>query len=171
MELYFLTSNQNKLREAQEILGSNIEIINKSVELDEIQSIKVDEVIKHKIEQAKLKLQNEKFFVEDTAVYLGEQEEVGVLIKYLNNDRVVKAYKDESAKAVCAIGLSNGQIFKGTINGTIVKPRGENGFGWDAIFQPEGFDKTFGEMTAEEKNKLSMRKFALEELKKYLSLR
>ena len=171
MKLYFLTSNQNKLQEAQEILGNNIEIINKSVELDEIQSIKVDEVIKHKIEQAKLKLQDEEFFVEDTAVYLGEQEEVGALIKYLNNDRVVKAYKNESAKAVCAIGLSNGQIFKGIINGTIVEPRGKNGFGWDTIFQPERLDKTFGEMTAKEKNKLSMRKLALEELKKYLSLR
>jgi len=50
----------------------------------------------------------------------------------------------------------------------IVEPKGENGFGWDKIFQPEGFEKTFAEMSMEEKNEISMRKKAFQKLKRYL---
>ena len=109
--LLFLTSNQNKLQEAQAILG-NIKIIGKSVELDEIQSVKVEEVIEHKIKQAKKVLKGKQFFVEDTALYLGKNKGVGALVKFFNNRRLVKAYKGEVAQAVCAIGLNNGKVFK-----------------------------------------------------------
>ena len=47
-------------------------------------------------------------------------------------------------------------FFEGTIPGTVVPPRGGNGFGWDAIFQPEKPTKTFAEMTAQEKNQFSI---------------
>ena len=49
------------------------------------------------------------------------------------------------------------------------KIRGDAGFGWDPIFIPEGKKKTFAQMTAEEKNSLSMRKIALEKLKNKLT--
>jgi XTP/dITP diphosphohydrolase len=49
-------------------------------------------------------------------------------------------------------------------------PRGERGFGWDKIFKPKGYDKTLGEMSLDEKNKISMRKKALVKLKNYLAL-
>lgn len=58
--------------------------------------------------------------------------------------------------------------FEGIIKGKIVKPRGESNFGWDPIFVPEGFGKTFAEMGVEEKNKISHRKIVLEKLKKYI---
>ena len=45
------------------------------------------------------------------------------------------------------------ETFRGEVAGTIVwPPRGDRGFGFDPIFQPEGYDSTFGEMTAEEKH-------------------
>ena len=47
----------------------------------------------------------------------------------------------------------NVQFFEGTISGTIVQPSGNSGFGLDAIFQPENSNKTFAEMTREEKEK------------------
>ncbi len=54
------------------------------------------------------------------------------------------------------------------IEGTVVSPRGTNGFGWDAIFQPERSSKTFAEMTAAEKNQFSMRRLAVEGLRRHL---
>ena len=59
-------------------------------------------------------------------------------------------------------------FFEGEIKGTIVNPRGKTDFGWDPIFQPNGHKKTFGEMTKEEKNKISHRKVAVEKLKEHL---
>jgi XTP/dITP diphosphohydrolase len=47
-------------------------------------------------------------------------------------------------------------------------PRGENGFGLDSIFVPEGYTKTWGEMTEEEQNQTSVRKLALKKLQEYL---
>ncbi|MEK6845444.1 MAG: non-canonical purine NTP pyrophosphatase [Nanoarchaeota archaeon] len=50
----------------------------------------------------------------------------------------------------------------------MVAPRGKTNFGWDPLFQPHGHTKTFAEMSAEEKNKFSMRRKALEKLKEFL---
>ena len=50
----------------------------------------------------------------------------------------------------------------------IVAPRGEYKFGWDPIFQPTGYNKTYGEMDASEKNEISPRYLALCQLKEYL---
>ena len=60
-------------------------------------------------------------------------------------------------------------FFEGSIKGKIVFPRGKNGFGWDRIFQPSGHNKTFAEMTKEEKFKISMRTVAVNKLKNFLS--
>ena len=62
-------------------------------------------------------------------------------------------------------------IGRGEIEGKIAKsPRGENGFGFDPIFELEN-GKTYAELTKEEKNKISHRKRALENLKKQLTNR
>ena len=47
-------------------------------------------------------------------------------------------------------------------------PQGDNAFGWDPIFMPNGYDKTFAEISMEEKNKISHRGKALELVKQYL---
>ncbi|MEW5424538.1 RdgB/HAM1 family non-canonical purine NTP pyrophosphatase [Amorphus sp. 3PC139-8] len=61
------------------------------------------------------------------------------------------------AKFVCVLALAwpddHVEIFPGEIAGTVIwPPRGTQGFGYDPIFLPEGFDRTFGEMSAEEKH-------------------
>lgn len=168
MKIYFLTSNQNKIKEAQEIFGKDCLVEGKEVDLDEIQSDNAIVVINHKIEQARNIILDNLFLVEDTSLYLGEEKSVGPLVKFFPNDRIVKAFKGEVAEARCTIGLSDGQIFTGVIRGKIVDSVGDNGFGWDSIFQPEGYSKTFAEMTPVEKNSVSMRKIAFELLKEYL---
>ena len=60
-------------------------------------------------------------------------------------------------------------LFEGRCEGLItLAPRGEQGFGYDAVFQPEGSTKTFAEMTMEEKNSVSHRAQALQKLSKFI---
>ena len=60
-------------------------------------------------------------------------------------------------------------VFEGNMDGCIaMSPRGENGFGYDPIFIPDGFTKTNAELSLEEKNAISHRKKALDELVRYL---
>ena len=60
-------------------------------------------------------------------------------------------------------------FFEGVVKGTIVQPRGEYDFGWDPIFQPEGYAKTFAEIGPEEKSKISMRRIAVKQLQEFLN--
>ena len=74
----------------------------------------------------------------------------------------------------CVLALArSGQIlgtFEGVVAGIIVDlPRGRNGFGYDPIFLPKGFDQTFGELTPAEKDRLSHRAHALEKLRAFLN--
>ena len=58
--------------------------------------------------------------------------------------------------------------FEGQIEGHIINPpRGNQDFQWDCVFEPMGYDKTFAEL-GDEKNKISMRRIALNEFKDYL---
>ena len=74
----------------------------------------------------------------------------------------MKGQTNRRAGFVCAIAIAiNGEViesFEGEIKGTIVDaPRGESGFGYDPVFQPDGYDQTFGEMAPELKNRISHR--------------
>jgi XTP/dITP diphosphohydrolase len=73
---------------------------------------------------------------------------------------------------VCAAVYYDGKDFKsavGEVRGNIIKtPRGKNGFGYDPLFVPNGYDKTMAELTHEEKNTISHRLNAFKELKNYL---
>ncbi|MDD4816846.1 MAG: RdgB/HAM1 family non-canonical purine NTP pyrophosphatase [Victivallaceae bacterium] len=74
----------------------------------------------------------------------------------------LKGKDNRRAHFTCVIAMAvNGQMvanFEGRVDGVIVEaPRGDGGFGYDPIFQPDGYDQTFGEMSAELKNKISHR--------------
>jgi inosine triphosphate pyrophosphatase len=78
----------------------------------------------------------------------------------LNN--LLMAYEDKSAYALCAFSFSRGPgaeplTFLGKTPGKIVPARGPTDFGWDPVFQPDGYDQTYAEMAKEEKNKISHR--------------
>jgi len=174
-KLYFITGNENKLREAKSFIPS---IEKLPLDLIEIQSLDAHEIIKHKLEEAKKK-HSGNFIVEDTSLHINCLKGLpGPLIKWFEKTiglegivKTVGSYEDKTAVARCIIGLSlNGEIkfFEGSINGTIVDIRGENGFGWDKIFIPDGYDLTFAQMSSEEKNKISHRKLAFEKLKEHL---
>ena len=77
------------------------------------------------------------------------------------------------ARFVCVIAIAiNGEVietFEGEVKGTIIDaPRGTNGFGYDPIFMPDGYDKTFAEMTDEEKNQISHRANAVKKALEFI---
>ena len=74
-------------------------------------------------------------------------------------------------KTVIALVLNDEEyFFEGEIKGNITEmERGKNGFGYDPIFIPEGYNKTFAEMSLEEKNKISHRGVAVQKLTKFLN--
>jgi XTP/dITP diphosphohydrolase len=83
--------------------------------------------------------------------------------------RVGTRENERSARFRCVLALArNGQIlgtFEGTVEGMIAdRARGRRGFGYDPIFIPEGFEKTFGELRAEVKNRISHRGRAIRDL-------
>ena len=176
MKLVFITGNKGKFEEASKIIP---DLEQKDIDLVEIQSVDSNEIISLKLEEAK-KYVSGNIVVEDGSLCIGALKGLpGPMAKWflniLGNDgfyEMVKNYEDKSATTKVVLGVSfenrTTQFFEGSISGTIVAPRGENGFGFDQIFLPDGFDKTFAEMTMEEKNEISMRKIAFQKLKDYL---
>lgn len=70
---------------------------------------------------------------------------------------------------ITLVGVGKVKTFQGIINGIILKePRGTGGFGYDPIFQPDGFDHTLAEMTLEAKNQISHRAIAVKKLVDFL---
>src|SRR2546423_11702268 len=89
--------------------------------------------------------------------------------------RELQGATERSARFRCFIALAkNGELittFAGEVAGTITKsPRGENGFGYDPIFMPEGFEETFAELPSETKNAISHRGRAVVELVRYFNI-
>lgn len=92
-----------------------------------------------------------------------------------NNNKVLSELQGVQERSACfrtVIHLildGRHHTFEGRINGTIIDQlRGEDGFGYDPIFLPDGHDRTFAEMTLEEKNKISHRAKAVEKLIAFL---
>lgn len=176
MVLYFITGNENKLKEARLILG---DVESLEIDLPEIQSLNPKEVIEAKLREARKHHQGH-LFCEDVSLSLDCFNGLpGTLIKWFLKSlgpegiaNITKQYNNSKATAKAFIGYyCNNKLhfFEGEVKGSIVAPRGDSMFGWDPIFQPDGHDKTFAEMTLEEKNKISHRRKALQKLKEHLS--
>ena len=85
--------------------------------------------------------------------------------------KMANAMENTSAQAVCIFAYCWSEeeeplLFKGITDGKIVEPRGSKTFGWDCVFQPEGFDETYGELDSKIKNVISHRSKALQKLLK-----
>ncbi len=174
MTIHFITGNPGKLKEVQAILP---DVDNIDLDLPEIQEMDPQKVIAEKLKEATREQEGE-FFCEDTSLYFECLNGFpGPLIKWLEKSlgirglwELVSKYDNHRAIAKTVIGYSDGtdiHFFVGELRGKIVAPQG-SGFGWDPIFQPDGFDKPFGLFTMEEKNKISMRNAALIKMKKHL---
>ena len=80
--------------------------------------------------------------------------------------------KIESASPVCYADEAETPVFDGACEGRILfEPKGNNGFGYDPLFVPDGFDRTFAKLGKDVKNKLSHRAKALEKLKAFFTSR
>ena len=188
-KIVFATNNQDKLRETREILR-DFEVISQA------EASFFDEVIEDGTTFAENALKkataislftNSIAFADDSGIcvhaldnspgiYSARWSGEGDLA---NNSKLLaelKSEQDRSAHFHCAIALvyppglnMENQIFEAEWNGNIANEiRGNNGFGYDSVFIPNGFLKTSAELTPEEKNKISHRYLALKKLKEYL---
>lgn len=180
MKILFITGNKNKLKEAVTVVP---EIEGCNIDLPEIQELDTKKIIELKLHEVIKQKPGVDLIVEDQSLIIdGMNGLPGPFIKWFDKALEMKGLYNlalkmgnQSAEAKTTIGYCSekGEIhfFEATIKGKIVSPRGTISWGWDFIFQPEGYKKTFAQMTVEEKNKLSMRTIALEKLKEYLKLK
>ncbi|CAA2968475.1 inosine triphosphate pyrophosphatase [Olea europaea subsp. europaea] len=178
----FVTGNAKKLEEVRAILGNSIPFRSLKLDLPELQG-EPEDISKEKARiAAKETCTHGPVLVEDTCLCFSALKGLpGPYIKWflekighegLNN--LLMAYEDKSAYALCVFSLSLGPnadpiTFLGKTVGKIVPPRGPKDFGWDPIFQPDGYDQTYAEMPKEEKNKISHRSRALALVKSHFA--
>lgn len=189
MNLVFATNNQHKIEEVNHLLRNKFRLLS----LNDIScNEEIQETGKTLNENASQKATyiHNKFnvdcFADDTGLeiealngkpgvfsarYAGEEKN-----SEKNTEKVLfemKNCKNKKARFKTVISLMIGQKeyqFEGIINGTIAEEkRGEKGFGYDPIFIPRGFDKSFAEMTLEEKNIISHRAIATGKLIAFLN--
>ena len=179
MKLHFVTSNPNKFRELSELLEFKLS----SVELDlqEIQTTDLHELVRFKLSQAYEHVQAP-VIVEDTSLYFEAWNDLpGPLVKFFLKNlgvsgmvRALEEFNTNSASAACCVGFTKDgksmHLFEGNIKGNIVEPKGSQHFGWDAIFLPAGYQRTFGEMSSNEKHHISPRGAAANKFKRFLTL-
>ncbi|MEO6323295.1 MAG: RdgB/HAM1 family non-canonical purine NTP pyrophosphatase [Thermoanaerobaculia bacterium] len=173
--LVFVTSNAGKAREASELLGCAVEI--RALELNEVQSLSFDEVVRAKARDAASRL-GRAVLVEDSGLSIVAWNGFpGPLTKWVTQSvgeaglaRMLHPFPDRSATAVSALAIAwpdeehvEPLVVMGRVEGTIARePRGEQGFGWDVVFVPLGQERTFAEMSPREKNSRSHRSAAFE---------
>lgn len=103
-----------------------------------------------------------------SARWAGPNKDFGMAMRSVWEKLIAKG-DDRGARFVCALALATPdggvEVFEGEARGHIVwPPRGDKGFGYDPIFEPEGHARTFGEMSHEEKLPLTHRARAFEKL-------
>jgi len=188
MDLVFATNNQHKLKELQAILGNEFRLLSlKEIACDE-EIPEEQETLEGNASQKSNFIYN-KFgyncFADDTGLeidalngepgvysarYAGEEKSAEANMKKVLGKMVKINERKARFRTVISLILNGEeQLFEGIVNGTILKEkRGEAGFGYDPIFQPDGFDLSFAQMELSEKNKISHRGRAVQKLVAYL---
>lgn len=176
-EILFITGNSKKAEEVKAITG--LDVKTRNLDIPEIQALNVEEVAKAKA-LAAFQLTGQPVIVDDTGMsiealnglpgalvawFLDNLKPIGIL-KILNSERNRRA----SVSTCIGYADQNGvSVFTGIIYGKIANSlKGNNGFGYDPIFIPDGYNKTYAEMTSDEKNEISMRKIALLKFKDFM---
>ena len=175
-QLKFATSNANKLREAIDILGFSLDQVS-SLKIDEIQSDDISKIVIHKAQKS-YEIIKLPVLVEDSGlIFTAWNGLPGPFIKWFETSvgchgllKMMEGFENRKALAVCFVAIFDGKeliIGKGEVRGEIASSiRGENGFGWDVIFIPDRHEKTYAEMVSSEKNLISHRRLAFEDLKR-----
>ncbi|MDR1719324.1 MAG: non-canonical purine NTP diphosphatase [Dysgonamonadaceae bacterium] len=187
-KLIFATNNPHKLEEVREMLGKGLDIVSLEAigcrcEIPETaDTLEGNALMKARFVHSRYHCD---CFADDTGLEIKALHNApGVYsARYagLSKDfdanmqkalRELKGVADRSARFRTVIALIRGEeeiLFEGIVNGVITEaPCGNNGFGYDPIFIPDGYSVTFAEMSAAEKNEISHRAMAIEKLKFYL---
>ncbi len=176
MKLTVVTTNPSKAREVRQYFGGAIEIDHIPLECPEYRSSDVSEIAREKAKFAYEKLKRP-LIVDDTGFYINALNGfpgpyASYVQKTIGNDGIITlmvGVADRRAYFETAIAFANKngiRVFKGTIHGQVVPPRGTEGFGYDPIFEWEG--QTLAEMPPEKKAKVSHRGRALASFKNWL---
>ncbi len=178
MKIVFVTGNKFKAKETEEILNIKIQI--SDIELDEIQDLDLEKVALHKLDQA-YRIIKKPVMIDDVSFEIEAWNNFpGPLIKWILKAgkgpglllKLLEGENNRKAVARLAIGFHDGEkprIFFGEAKGTIAyEIRGNNGFGWDRIFIPDGYSQTFAEMEPKLKNSISHRGNALGKFNDFL---
>jgi XTP/dITP diphosphohydrolase len=187
-KLIFATNNRNKVAEIQSLVGPNFEIIplkEAGIEIDIPEPHDQLEANAHEKAITIFNLTNQDCFSEDTGLeiatlggapgvksarYAGEdshpQDNINLV---LNNMTGIENRAAQFRTVICLIWKNQTFYFEGICKGQILTAmQGENGFGYDPIFVPDGASKSFANMTMAEKNQFSHRKKAVTQLFEFL---
>ena len=188
MKLVFATNNSHKLYEVRQLISDELDLVGLK-DINCIEEIPEEqETIEGNASQKAFYIFNKyglNCFADDTGLEIdGIDGRPGVYsARYAGEDcsfqdnihkvlKEMEGMKNRNAKFRTVISLViNGQEtqFKGSVSGEILnKGRGESGFGYDPIFQPDGFGESFAEMSLEQKNQISHRGKATKKLCDYL---
>ena len=169
--LTLVTGNRHKLAEWRRLLPAGFVLENTAVDLDEIQSLDLMEIITDKARRA-YAAAGKPVIVEDIAAGLDELGGLpGPFIKFfekrLGMDALFQLAGKEGAPVTvqCAMAYYDGKEFitsYAEVHGTAVAARGQNGFGFDCCFVPAGQTETYAEMPAAKKDSLSHRAKAID---------
>ena len=188
MELIIASQTQTKLVEFKKILGDKINLFSLS-DIGLNQEIPENEKTIKKNAMFKAKFVNtqtgKNVFADDTGLEIdslnGEpgvysarysgvdrnsDKNIELVLRKLKN----KANRNSRFKTIISLIIDGKSVnFEGVVEGKITEEkRGSNGFGYDPIFQPNGYSSTFGEMSLKEKNKISHRSIAINKMVQYL---
>ena len=180
-DITFITGNQDKADYLARHIG--VDIAHQKVELDELQSVNLDNIVMYKVKQAYQIIQSP-VLVEDVGLAFNALNGLpGPFVKFFvdyagleASCRMLDGFSDRSALANSVFGYYDGstlKLFHGSLAGAIAEhPRGDGGFGWDQIFIPDGYDgKTRAELSPadDEKTYATIKPFA--ELREFLRSR
>ena len=184
MKLVFASNNKNKIQEIQGLVPNTIQIVSlEDIGCTEDIPETADTIEGNAILKANYVTSNYGYdcFADDTGLevealngapgvysarYAGEQKDANDNMDKLLSELKDKSNRKANFKTVIALNLNGKQnLFTGIINGKIIEEKiGTNGFGYDPIFVADGFEKTFAELSMEEKSTISHRGIAVKEL-------
>lgn len=175
----FVTSNGNKFQEVKELMEAHsIDIQWHELRYEEVQADTTEEISRDSCAKLALKLEG-KFFLEDTGLYIDPLNGFpgpysAYVQKTIGNKGILRLLHNNGRDAafLTVVSYWNGKEviqFSGELKGKIsYTERGQNGFGYDPIFIPAGYEKSLAEMTITEKNILSHRSIAVSKFIDYL---
>jgi XTP/dITP diphosphohydrolase len=191
MKLVFASNNKNKIKEIQLLVPNSIEIVS----LEDIGCTEEIPETADTIEGNAILKANyitEKYgydcFADDTGLevealngapgvysarYAGDQKDANDNMNKLLSELKNSTNRKANFKTVIALNLNGKQnLFTGIVNGKIIEEKiGTNGFGYDPIFVADGYEKTFAELSIEEKSKISHRGIAVKQFVEFLKLK